>query len=149
MTGLLIGDKRLKHWRFHHKLYRCWSLYNLWFHQLWSHLTNVNTVWFYCYYYETVHFITVSYANYSRTWQDDMVGRAWNSSRPLAIFRPICPIWPSKSDLLGHIYCTFPMEKPLIIYCNVPAFKEWPTNFKLLFQALVGWNAQVTNCYEQ
>ena len=29
------------------------------------------------------------------------------------------------------------MEKPLIVYSNVPAFKEWPTNFKLLFQALV------------
>ena len=28
------------------------------------------------------------------------------------------------------------MGKPLIVYCNVPAFKEWPTNFKLLFQAL-------------
>ena len=27
------------------------------------------------------------------------------------------------------------MGKPLIIYRNVPAFKEWPTNFKLLFQA--------------
>ena len=24
----------------------------------------------------------------------------------------------------------------LIVYCNVHAFKEWPTNFKLLFQAL-------------
>ena len=28
------------------------------------------------------------------------------------------------------------MEKPLIVYSNVPAFKKWPTNFKLLFQAL-------------
>ena len=28
------------------------------------------------------------------------------------------------------------MEKPLIVYSDVPAFKEWPTNFKLLFQAL-------------
>ena len=61
--------------------------------------------------------------------------RAWNSSQPLAIFWPNS-IWPSKSYLLGHIYCTFPMEKPLIVYSNVPAFKEWPTNFKLLFQAL-------------
>ena len=56
--------------------------------------------------------------------------------RPLAIFRPICPIWLRKSDLLGQIYCTFPMENPLIVYSNVPAFKEWLTNFKLLFQAL-------------
>ena len=24
----------------------------------------------------------------------------------------------------------------MIVYWNVPAFKEWPTNFKLLFQAL-------------
>ena len=28
------------------------------------------------------------------------------------------------------------MEKPLIVSCNVPAFKEWLTNFKLLCQAL-------------
>ena len=28
------------------------------------------------------------------------------------------------------------MEKPLKVYNNVAAFKEWPTNFKLLFQAL-------------
>ena len=42
----------------------------------------------------------------------------------------------AKSDLLGQIYCTFPMGKPLTIYCNVSAFKEWLTNFKLLFQAL-------------
>ena len=28
------------------------------------------------------------------------------------------------------------MGKPLIVYSNVPAFKEWPTNFKLLFLAL-------------
>ena len=28
------------------------------------------------------------------------------------------------------------MEKPLIVYSNVPTFKEWPTKFKLLFQAL-------------
>ena len=67
-----------------------------------------------------------------------IMGRAWNSSRPLAIFRTIFPIWPSKSNLVGHIYCIFPMEKPLIVFSNVPAFKEWPTNFKLLFQALMG-----------
>ena len=59
-----------------------------------------------------------------------------HSSRPLAIFQSIFTIWPSKSNLLGQIYCTFPMGKPLIVYRNVPAFKEWPTNFKLLFQAL-------------
>ena len=58
--------------------------------------------------------------------------RSWNSGRPLAIFRPICPIWPSKSSLLGQIYCTIPMGKPLIVYCNIPAFKECLTNFKLL-----------------
>ena len=28
------------------------------------------------------------------------------------------------------------MGKSLIVHCTVPAFKEWPTNFKLLFQAL-------------
>ena len=45
-------------------------------------------------------------------------------SRPLAIFWPIFPIWPSKSNLLGQIYCTFPMGKPLIAYCNVPALRN-------------------------
>ena len=63
------------------------------------------------------------------------VYRAWNSSRPLATFQPIFHIWLSKSNLLGQIYCTFPMGKPY--YCNVPTFKEWLTYFKLLFQALV------------
>ena len=29
------------------------------------------------------------------------------------------------------------MGKPLMVYRNVPVFKEWPTNFKLLFQTLV------------
>ena len=28
------------------------------------------------------------------------------------------------------------MGKSLIIYSNVPTFKEWPTNFKMLFQAV-------------
>ena len=68
---------------------------------------------------------------------NDIWLRAWNSSWPLAIFRPIFPIWPSKSYSLGHIYCTFPMEKPLIVYSNVPTFKEWPTKFKSLFQTLL------------
>ena len=31
----------------------------------------------------------------------------------------------------------FLMGKPLIVYRNAPAFKEWPTNFKLLLQALL------------
>ena len=35
------------------------------------------------------------------------------------------------------------MEKPLIVFSNVPAFKEWPTKFKLLFQALLHMH-----CYE-
>ena len=30
----------------------------------------------------------------------------------------------------------FSNGEPLIAYCIIPAFKEWPTNFKLLFQAL-------------
>ena len=30
----------------------------------------------------------------------------------------------------------FSMGKPLIVNRNVPAYKEWPTNFKLLFQTL-------------
>ena len=61
--------------------------------------------------------------------------RTWNSSRLLAIFWLICPIWPGKSNLLGQIYCTFPMGNQRV-HCNVPALKEWPTYFKLLFQAL-------------
>ena len=68
-----------------------------------------------------------------------VIPRAWNNSQPLAIFRPICPIWPSKSNLLGQIYCTFPMGNHC--YYNVPAFKVWPTNFKLLFQALLNSHA--------
>ena len=60
--------------------------------------------------------------------------RAWNSSRPLAIFRPIFSIWPSKSNLLGQIYCTFPMGKPLIVYCIAM--------FMLLRN---GW--PISNCY--
>ena len=48
------------------------------------------------------------------------------NSWPLAIFRPIFPIWLSKSNLLGQIYCTFPIEKLFIVYSNFPTFKEWP-----------------------
>ena len=51
-----------------------------------------------------------------------VIPRAWNNSRPLAIFRPICPIWPSKSNLLGQIYCTFPMVNHW--ESNVPALKN-------------------------
>ena len=63
--------------------------------------------------------------------------RARNIRQPLAlaIFQPVFPIRPSKSSLLGQIYCTFPMRKPLIVNSNIPAFEEWPTNFEL-FQAL-------------
>ena len=39
------------------------------------------------------------------------------------------------------------MGKPLIVYCNVPAFKEWPTNFKLLFQALVTFGSALGFCH--
>ena len=64
------------------------------------------------------------------------INRAWNSSQPLANFWPFFTIWLSKFNVLGQIYCTFLTGKPLIVYSNAPAFKEWPTNFKLLFQAL-------------
>ena len=80
-----------------------------------------------------------------QTWFNELINtnihysRAWNNSQPLAIFQPIFTIWPSKSNLLGQIYCTIPMGKPLIVYRNVPAIKEWPTNFKLLFWALYRW----------
>ena len=71
--------------------------------------------------------------------------RAWNNSQLLTIFQPIFTIWLSKSNLLGQIYCTFPMGKPLIVYSNAPAFKEWPTNFKLLFQALPYYHMEETH----
>ena len=62
-----------------------------------------------------------------------------NSSWPLAIFWPIFPIWLNKSTLLGQIYCTFPMRKPLIVYCNVPAFKEcWPISYHY-FKLWIKW----------
>ena len=37
-----------------------------------------------------------------------------------------------KFSYLGQIHCT--MGKPMKV--NVPTVDEWPTNFKLLFQAL-------------
>ena len=46
--------------------------------------------------------------------------RAWNNSRPSAIFRSFSGIWPSKSNLLGQIYYTFSMGNPVIVYKNVP-----------------------------
>ena len=42
--------------------------------------------------------------------------RAWNNSRPSAIFRPFSGIWLSKSNLLGQIYYAFSMEKSIIVY---------------------------------
>ena len=50
--------------------------------------------------------------------------RAWNNSQPLAIFILIFLIWLSISNLLGQIYCAFPMAMPLIVYCNVPALRN-------------------------
>ena len=48
--------------------------------------------------------------------------RVRNNSQPYCIghFQPILPFWPSKVSLLGQIYCTFPMEKPLVVCNNVP-----------------------------
>ena len=40
-------------------------------------------------------------------------------SQPSAIFQPFSGIWPSKSNLLGQIYYTFSMGKPMIVYKNV------------------------------
>ena len=65
--------------------------------------------------------------------------RAWNSSWPLAIFWPIFPIWLIKFNLLGQIYCTFPMGKPLTVYCKVPAFKEWPSNCYFKLVCMYSW----------
>ena len=36
----------------------------------------------------------------------------------------ILPNWPSKSNVLGQSYCTFPIGKSLVVYSNAPAFKE-------------------------
>ena len=45
-----------------------------------------------------------------------LLSRARNNSRPSAIFRPFLGIWLSKSNLLGQIYYTFSMGKPIIVY---------------------------------
>ena len=42
---------------------------------------------------------------------ENVFNRAGICSWPLAIFRPIFPIWPSKSNLLDQIYCTFLIGK--------------------------------------
>ena len=38
------------------------------------------------------------------------------------------------------------MEKPLKVYNNVAAFKEWPTDFELLFQAYEGVGKAINIC---
>ena len=38
--------------------------------------------------------------------------------------------------MLGQIYCIFSIGKPLTVYGNTAAIKEWLANFRLLFQAL-------------
>ena len=40
---------------------------------------------------------------------------------------PFSGFWLSKSNLLGQIYYTFSIGKPIIVYKNVPTFSEWPT----------------------
>ena len=43
------------------------------------------------------------------------------------------PFGRTNSIFLATLY--IPMGKPLLVYNNVSAFKEWPTNFKSIFQA--------------
>ena len=70
----------------------------------------------------------------------------------MAIFWPIFPIWPSKSDLLGQIYCTFPMGKLLIVYCNVPALRNGqPISncyFKLCMHTYTNRKCFINTCIE-
>ena len=39
----------------------------------------------------------------------------------------------ANSNLVGQIYCTFPMGKPMILCNDVPSFNDWPANFQFLF----------------
>ena len=73
--------------------------------------------------------------------------RAWNSSRHWPFSDQFSLFGRANSNLLGQICCIFPMGKPLISYSHVPAFKEWPTNFKLLFQALQTHTDTYTDTY--
>ena len=40
------------------------------------------------------------------------------------IFRPTLAYNRAKSNLVGQIYCTFPMRKPMIFYNNVPTLND-------------------------
>ena len=59
--------------------------------------------------------------------------RAQNSGLSQVIFRPTLAYDRAKSNLVGQIYCTFPMGKPMIVYNNVTILNKWPTNFQPLF----------------
>ena len=54
--------------------------------------------------------------------------RSQNSGLSQVIFRPTLAYDRAKSNLVGQIYCTFP-----IVYNNVPILNKWPTNFQPLF----------------
>ena len=49
--------------------------------------------------------------------------RAQNNGLSQAIFRPTSTYDRANSNLVGQIYCTFTMGKPMIVCNNVPALK--------------------------
>ena len=51
-------------------------------------------------------------------------GRAQNNGLSQVIFQPTLVYDQAKSNLVGQIYCTFPMGKSMIIYNNAPILNE-------------------------
>ena len=52
------------------------------------------------------------------------VVRAQNSGLSHVIFQPTSAYDQAKSNLVGQIYCTFPMGKPLIVNNEVPILNK-------------------------
>ena len=50
--------------------------------------------------------------------------RAQNNDLSQVIFPPISAYDRAKSNLVGQIYCAFPMGKPMIVCNNVPILNE-------------------------
>ena len=50
--------------------------------------------------------------------------RAQNNGPSQVIFQPTLAYDRTNSNLVGQIYCTFPMGKPMIVYNNVPTLNK-------------------------
>ena len=50
--------------------------------------------------------------------------RAQNNGPSQVIFQPTSAYDRANSNLVGQIYCTFPMGKPMIVYNNVPTLNK-------------------------